>query len=120
MGDDLHVIRSVRLSRDLSDQLGEKATERDVSVSDLLRAGVAWVLQASDGELDRMAPPELGHAFTLTADEQRKRGWYLAWRCVRRNCDARGSMTVPTREKALELLTVVADGHRNLTESEGT
>jgi hypothetical protein len=56
------------------------------------------------------------HGLTLVRDEQRKRGWYLSWRCTGKGCDARGNATTPRREKALELFALLDAGHR---QSEG-
>lgn len=51
------------------------------------------------------------HAMAIVRDEQRKRGWHLAWRCTTKGCDARGDSTSPTREVGMLLFGIVAAGH---------
>lgn len=109
---------STRVPLALRRALKGRAAARSCSTSDLLRLAATWAVQASDDDLDRYLPAEPGHQLTLTVDEQRKRGWYLAWKCERRDCDAAGNLTVPTRDKAIELFRVVADAHPKLVEED--
>lgn len=52
------------------------------------------------------------HTLTLIRDEQRKRGWYLSWRCTAKGCQARGNSTTPDRETGISLFGLAAEGHR--------
>jgi hypothetical protein len=114
------VVKSVRIPAGLVAEIDARAAARSVCVSDLLRLGAAWVSQATDAELDRYLPREPGHRFVLAVDEQRRRGWYLAWKCERSDCDAAGNLTVPTRAKAIELFTLLAEVHPKLVEDGST
>lgn len=61
-------------------------------------------------------PSTVPHGFEIVRDEQRKRGWYLSWRCRRKTCDSSGNATTPTREAGINLFEIVAEGHRQQVE----
>lgn len=48
------VVRSIRLETDIDGILRARADSRGETLSDLIRLGIEWVLNASDAELDRM------------------------------------------------------------------
>jgi hypothetical protein len=58
------------------------------------------------------------HRLIVRREIERKRGWYLSWECNLRRCDAKGSMTVPTRNKAHELLLILDRGHQEANDDE--
>lgn len=56
------------------------------------------------------------HGFEIIRDEQRRRGWYLSWRCKRSPCDSSGNSTTPDRDTALKLFDLIAEAHRSVTD----
>jgi hypothetical protein len=62
-------------------------------------------------------PPEGlrgAHSFEIVSEKQRKRGWYLRWRCRRLDCDSRGDMTVDDQDAAHRLFSLLTEGHARL------
>lgn len=54
----------------------------------------------------------MSHELIVMKEGQRKRGWYLSWRCMRKGCDTRGNLTLSPKSKAWELFELLADAHR--------